>query len=72
MTKRLEEAFAAAAKWPEEEQDRLAEWVLAELASDKRWAKAFFDSQNALSKLASEALGEHQKGRTKKLDPDRL
>ena len=41
MTKRLEEAFAEAAKLPAREQEALAEWVLEELSGEHRWMQTF-------------------------------
>ncbi len=72
MTKMLEKAFAQAARLPEQEQNAFANWILEELASEKRWQKAFADSADALARLADEALEEHRKGNTRPLDPDRL
>ena len=72
MTTRLEQAFTEASKLPPKEQDAFADWVLAELRSEKKWDKLFANSQETLSKLASEALAEHHRGQTKKLNPDRL
>jgi hypothetical protein len=72
MTKLLEKAFAEAAKLPDDDQDALAEAVLAELASERRWDELFASSSELLSELAEEALSEHRAGRTKPLDPDRL
>ena len=71
MTK-LELAFAEATKLPPKEQDRLAEWLLAELASEKRWNQLFAESQNFLETLAAEALDEHHQGRTQELDPEKI
>ena len=71
MTARLEKAFTAASRLPPSEQDALAEWLFAELQSEKRWTKQFDDSQNTLSKLASEALAEHRSGQTQELDLNR-
>jgi hypothetical protein len=71
MTK-LEQAFAEAAKLPPTEQDALADLILRELASERRWIKAFDDSQAELAALADEALDEHRAGKTEPLDPDRL
>ena len=50
----------------------LADWVLAELRSEEKWDRLFANSQEALSKLASEALAEHRRGQTQELNPDRL
>ncbi len=72
MTKLLEKAFAAAATLPKDELDALAQWLLAELASERRWDEAFRDSQRALGTLANEALEEYRSGRTRKLDSDKL
>jgi len=40
MTKLLEKAFAQAARLPAGDQDAFAEFVLAELQSEARWARA--------------------------------
>ena len=72
MTKLLEKAFAEATKLPKKEQDRLAKWVLAEITSEQRWEAAFRRSADQLSKLASQALGEHRNGKTRVLDPKHL
>lgn len=72
MTKALQKAFEAASRLPDAEQDELAEAILEELEADKRWEAAFAGSQDALARLADEALEEHRAGRTKPLDPDAL
>jgi hypothetical protein len=72
MTQLLEQAFSEAAKLPELEQNQMAKWLLLELASEKRWEKAFAESEDLLGKLADEALAEHRQGKTKLLDPDKL
>ena len=72
MTQLLEHAFSEAAKLPEVEQNLMARWLLLELASEKRWEKAFAESEDLLGKLADEALAEHKHGKTKLLVPDKL
>ena len=72
MTRLLEKAFGEAAKLPETEQDAVASWILEELDSERRWDEAFARSQDALSRLASEALAEHRAGETQVLDMDKL
>jgi hypothetical protein len=72
MTKRLERAFSEAASLPTEEQDALAEWILAELRSERRWTKTLAASQDALARLADEALEDDRAGRTRKIDPESL
>lgn len=72
MTQLLSKAFAEAAKLPEREQDILANWLFAELASELRWQKTFAQSEDLLAQLADEALAEHRAGRTLVLDPEKL
>jgi len=72
MTKLLEQAFAEANKLSEDDQDALANFLLEELASERRWTRAFSDSQDLLSQLADEALAEHHAGKTQELDPEAL
>ena len=56
MTKLLEKAFLEASKLPEQDQNTIAEIVLAEIASEQRWNELFFSSQDLLTDLAEEAL----------------
>lgn len=72
MSKLLEEAFAKLAELPETDQDSIATWLLEELESESRWENLFSESHDALGHLADKALSEHRRGRTKKLDPDKL
>jgi hypothetical protein len=64
----LEKAVAEASKLSADEQDTLATWILEEIKSERRWKKAFSKSQNKLSQLADEALGERSQGQTILLD----
>jgi len=72
MTKLLERAFTEAGKLPEGEQDEIGQWLLAEVASERRWAEEFARSQGLLDELSEEALRDHRKGRSEDLDPERL
>ena len=72
MTKLLKEAFEKASQLPPDEQDSFAAVILYELESEQRWQELFAGSQDALAKLADEALAEHRAGKTKPLDPDEL
>ena len=72
MTKLLEKAFAEVSKLPEEDQESIAAWLLEELASERRWEKAFAQSRDVLASLADEALAEHRQGHTQELDHDKL
>ena len=58
MTQLLERALTEAARLPESEQDAMGSLLLAELESERKWAKSFASSQDALAQLADEALRE--------------
>ena len=70
MTRLLQEAFEKAAQLPQEEQDKLARFLLAELESERQWAELFSqpESEDLLEQLADEALAVHRAGRTKPLN----
>ena len=70
MTQLLEKAFAKASELPEQDQDAIAEMVLAELASEERWNDLFAKSQDLLAELAQEALADHRAGKTQPLECD--
>lgn len=72
MTKLLNEAFDEAAKLSALEQNLIAQWLLNELASEKKWDKSFADSEDILGALADEALEEHRMGKTETLEPEKL
>jgi hypothetical protein len=72
MTELLEKAFTEASKLPTEEQERLAEWILEEIASERRWEESFARSADKLAQLAAEARAEHRAGKTRVLDPDNI
>jgi len=72
MTKLLERAVEKAKKLPESEQDAIAAIILEELEDELCWERAFARSQDALAKLAREAMSEYKAGKTKELDPDTL
>ncbi len=68
MTKLLKEVLAKLSKLSPERQDELAGWLLAEMADEARWDKSFAESQDALEKLADEALEEYRRGDTRPLE----
>lgn len=72
MSKLLERAMKKARRLPDAEQDAIATIILEELEDEARWEQAFSKSQDALAKLAAEAMEEDRKGETKELDPDSL
>ena len=69
MTRLLQEAFERVAKLSQEEQDRFAQFLLAALESDQRWAELFAqpESEDLLERLADETLVAHRAGRTQAL-----
>jgi len=71
-TQLLEKAFAQAAQLPAREQDALAALVIEEMEVEKKWDEAFAKSQDMLAQMAEEALSEHQRGKTRRLDVDAL
>ena len=68
MTDLLERAFAEASKLTPEQQDKLARWLLDELADDDEWDQRFASTQNQLGALAREALEEHRAGHSEDLE----
>ena len=61
MNQVLKEAFSKASQLPEEEQDRFARFLIAELESERQWAELFArpESDDLLTRLADETLAEH-------------
>ena len=74
MTQLLQKAFERAAKLSQEEQDKFARFLLAELEAERQWAELFSrsESEDLLERLADEALTAHRTGRTQPLDIEEL
>ena len=72
MTKALQDAFAAASRLPERDQDSLAAAILEEVALEERWASSLRATAGALEQLADEAIADHKANRAEPLDPDKL
>ena len=68
MTKLLEKAFEEASILPELEQNALARWLIDEIIVEKKWERAFAESEDVLDSLADEALTEYSGGKTKLLN----
>jgi len=68
MAEALEKALAEVARMPEEEQRRIGEWLLAELASERAWNERFEKGKDMLNQMAREALDEHASGETTDLN----
>ena len=56
----VKRAFAEVPKLPDQEQKTIAAWILEELASGERWERDPADSEDALARLADEALAEQK------------
>ncbi len=61
----MKQVLAKLSKLSPERQDELAAWLLAEMEDEARWDKSFAESQDALERLANEALEEHKRGETR-------
>ncbi len=72
MTQLLERAYAEMVRLPEADQDAIAALILEELEDERKWQTSFGQSQDALARLAEEALAEHHAGRTQPLNPETL
>lgn len=66
----LKQAVEQAAQLPEDEQRHIAEMILAEIDSDKRWEELLNDprSEAVLERMAEEAHQEYLAGKTRDLD----
>ena len=72
MTQLLKKAFERASRLSEKEQNELARWLIFEIESERKWEKAYSESQDTLDKLADEALNEYSAGKTKPMDSNLL
>jgi hypothetical protein len=72
MTTLLDQAIAEVQKLPPDQQDAVATIILEELEDEKRWDRAFANSQDALARLAEKARADILAGKTKKLGFDEL
>lgn len=72
MTELLERVIAKLKTLPAGEQDVIASIILEELADETSWDATFARSQDALAKLADEAMAEYYAGKTLELDPETL
>jgi hypothetical protein len=73
MGKLLERAIEEAHSLPDEGQEAIGAWLLAEIESERRWDELFSrPPSETLERMAAEALEDFRSGRTTPLDPDRL
>jgi len=69
MTRALDAAIQKLVALPADEQDRVAQWLMEELKDEEHWTRQFAGSQDALAKLADEAVADAAAGRADDLDP---
>lgn len=72
MTQLLEKVLCEVYKLPPEEQDVIAAIILEELEDERRWDKAFAESQDQLAQLAQKVRADIKAGRIKKMGIDEL
>lgn len=71
MTKLLEDAFALARQLTEEQQDKLASRIIAELTEDDDFDRTIAATAHKLDWLIEEALAEDDAGLTEDWPPAR-
>lgn len=73
MGRLLDRAIEEAHKLPEDEQEALGAWLLAEIDSEQKWDELFArEPSMALERMADQVLEDFRAGRTSPLDPDEL
>lgn len=72
MTRALETVIAKLSSLAPADQERIAKWLMAELADEEGWGQRFAQSADELSDMADEALAEFDAGKTTALDPDKM
>ena len=68
MTILLEKAIDRVSVLPAKKQNAIAHLLLAEMDAEAQWDKSFKSSQPELANLASDALAEHRRGKTRSTD----
>lgn len=72
MTQLLEKVLTEVYKLPPEKQDAIAAMILEELEDERRWDKAFAESQDQLAQLARKGRADIKAGHIKKMEIDEL
>jgi hypothetical protein len=72
MIERLRQAFALAEQRSEQEQQMLADLLLAEMQAEEQWEALFADprSDTLLERMVAEALAEDEAGETEEITGD--
>jgi hypothetical protein len=72
MSNLLDEAYAAAKKLPEEDQDAIGAVLLAEIDANRRWDELLAQPSEVIERMADRALEHDRLGLTLPLDPEDL
>lgn len=74
MTKLAEQAWAALQELDDREQDRLANMILEDIESERKWDEllATPESQKWLEEMGRKAMEDYHAGRTEPLCPEDL
>jgi hypothetical protein len=64
----LEKALHRLEALSQQEQDAIAAQILDTLDDEEAWARSFQEKQEALKRLAQEALEEHRRGETRPIE----
>jgi hypothetical protein len=72
MSNLLDQAYAAAKELPEQDQEAIGAWLMAEIDADRKWDELFAQPSEVIERMADEALEDHRRGRTRPLDPETL
>ena len=74
MTNLLQHAFRVSSELPEEQQDMLAQVLLDEMESERKWDELFSrpESEELLNRMAEETLADYEEGLTEPLNLEDL
>lgn len=72
MGKMMQRAVIEVSKLPDQEQEAVGAWILAELESERRWDELFARSPDLLSEMAAQAVRNDEAGLARPLDPEEL
>ena len=72
MTQLLEKVLREVYKLSPEKQDAIAAIILESLEDERRWDKAFAESQDQFAQLAQKVRADIKAGRIKKIGIDEL
>jgi len=68
MTILLEKVIDRVSVLPAKKQNAIARLLLAEMDAEAQWDESFKSSQPELARLASDALVEYRRGKTRSMD----